>query len=37
VVVFDPLAIALVLAYNIASSGRLTLGDEPDAPKKKIG
>ena len=37
VIVFDPLAVALVLAYNIASSGRLTLGDEPDAPKKKIG
>ena len=37
VIVFDPLAIALVLAYNIASSGRLTLGDEPSTPKKKIG
>ena len=37
VIVFDPLAIALVLAYNIASSGKLTFGDEIDSPKKKIG
>ena len=35
VIVFDPLAIALVLAYNIASGGRLTRDEE--VPKKKIG
>ena len=35
VIVFDPLAIALVLAYNIASGGRLTRDEE--LPKKKIG
>jgi hypothetical protein len=37
VIVFDPLAIALVLAYNIASGGKLTRDDETDEPKKKIG
>ena len=37
VIVFDPLAIALVLAYNIASGGKLTRDDEIDEPKKKIG
>ncbi len=37
VIVFDPLAIALVLAYNIISGGKLTRDDEIDAPKKKIG
>jgi hypothetical protein len=35
VIVFDPLAIALVLAYNIASGGRPTRDGE--IPKKKIG
>jgi hypothetical protein len=37
VIVFDPLAIALVLAYNIATGGKLTRDDDIDEPKKKIG
>jgi hypothetical protein len=37
VVVFDPLAIALVLAYNIATGGKLTRDYEVATPKKKIG
>jgi len=37
VIVFDPLAVALVLAYNIISGGKLTRDDELDTPKKKIG
>ena len=37
VIVFDPLAIALVLAYNIATGGKLTRESEIDEPKKKIG
>ena len=35
VLVFDPVAVALVLAYNIMVGGRMTLGEE--LPKKKIG
>ena len=35
VFVFDPVAVALVLAYNIMVGGRMTLGEE--LPKKKIG
>ena len=35
VLVFDPIAVALVLAYNIMVGGRMTLGEE--LPKKKIG
>ena len=34
VLVFDPVAVALVLAYNIMVGGRMTLGEE--LPKKKI-
>jgi hypothetical protein len=37
VIVFDPLAVALVLAYNIASGGKLTRDDDLESPKKKIG
>ena len=35
VFVIDPVAVALVLAYNIMVGGRMTLGEE--LPKKKIG
>jgi len=35
VLVFDPVAVALVLAYNIMVGGKMTLGEE--LPKKKIG
>ena len=34
VLVFDPVAVALVLAYNIMVGGRMTLGEE--LPKKKL-
>ena len=35
VLVFDPVAVALVLAYNIMIGGRITRGEE--LPKKKTG